>query len=147
MLMNQKDQIEIGPELNNLYQFSMGLPAKDKGHAIGNSEKIRVAHNSFTRQDPFFMEEETKPATDDDDVFHFISFVPFNGQLYELDGLQPGPISFGECSADDWLSKAREQIQARIQKYAAGEIKFNLLAITGDKMTKLETERTRLGQC
>jgi len=144
--MNQKDQIDIGPELNNLYQFSMGLPAKDKGHAIGNSEKIRVAHNSFTRQDPFFMEEETKPANDDD-VFHFISFVPFNGQLYELDGLQPGPISFGECSADDWLSKAREQIQARIQKYAAGEIKFNLLAITGDKMTKLETERTRLGQC
>ncbi len=112
--MNKQDQIDIGPELLNLAQFSYGLSAKDKGHAIGNSDKIRVAHNSFTRQDPFFMEEDSKAASDDDDVFHFISFVPFNGQLYELDGLQPGPISFGPCNAEDWLGKAREQIQARI---------------------------------
>lgn len=59
-------------------------------------------------------EEKSKNATEDDDVFHFISFVPFKGQLYELDGLQPGPISFGECTQEDWLSKAREQIQMRI---------------------------------
>jgi ubiquitin carboxyl-terminal hydrolase L5 len=123
------------------------LSAKDKGHAIGNSDKIRIAHNSFTRQDPFFMEEDTKAATDDDDVFHFISFVPVNGQLYELDGLQPGPISFGSCTTDDWLGKAREQIQARIQKYSETEVRFNLLAITGDKLTKFETERKKLGQC
>jgi len=87
------------------------------------------------------MEEDTKAATDDDDVFHFISFVPVNGQLYELDGLQPGPISFGSCTTDDWLGKAREQIQARIQKYSKTEVRFNLLAITGDKLTKFETER------
>jgi ubiquitin carboxyl-terminal hydrolase L5 len=93
--MNKQDQIDIGPELSNLAQFSTGLPARAKGYSIGNCEKIRVAHNSFTRQDPFFTEEESKPATDDDDVFHFISFVPFNGMLYELDGLQPGPICYG----------------------------------------------------
>jgi ubiquitin carboxyl-terminal hydrolase L5 len=93
------------------------------------------------------MEEESKAATDDDDVFHFISFVPVNGILYELDGLQPGPISFGECTADNWLGKAREQIQARIQKYSEKEVRFNLLAITGDKMSKLEKESERLSQC
>jgi ubiquitin carboxyl-terminal hydrolase L5 len=48
-------------------------------------------------------EEKSKNATEDDDVFHFISFIHFNGQLYELDGLQPGPISFGECTQEDWL--------------------------------------------
>ena len=79
--------------------------------AIGNSDKIRVAHNSFTRQDPFMIDDEDKkPAKEDDDVFHFISFVPFKGKLYELDGLQKGPICFGECTPEDWLSKAREQI-------------------------------------
>ena len=114
--------------------------------AIGNSDKIRIAHNSFTRQDPFMVDEETRAAKEDDDVFHFISFVPFKGKLYELDGLQKGPICFGECTAEDWLSKAREQIQKRIEKYAASEIRFNLLAIVGDKIVQMEKEAERLGQ-
>jgi len=94
--------------LTNLKQFSAALPSQEKGMAIGNSNKIRTAHNSFTRQDPFMIDEETKAAKEDDDVFHFISFVPFKGQLYELDGLQAGPISFGECTPENWLAKARE---------------------------------------
>ena len=109
ILMN-RSEIELGPELTNLRSFSAGLPSKEKGHAIGNSEVIRVAHNSFTRQDPFVMDEETKAAGKDDDVFHFISFVPHKNTLYELDGLQAGPISHGECSEETWLALAREQI-------------------------------------
>ena len=109
ILMN-RPEVEVGSELANLKSFTAGLPSREKGHAIGNSDKIRVAHNSFTRQDPFVMEEETKTATKDDDVFHFISFVPHNNTLYELDGLQAGPISHGECSEETWLALAREQI-------------------------------------
>ena len=112
--------------------------------ALGNSDKIREAHNSFTRQDPFMIDEETRAAKEDDDVFHFISFVPFKGQLYELDGLQAGPISYGECTTENWVSKARDQIQARIQKYSESEIKFNLLAIIGDKVQQMEAESQRL---
>jgi ubiquitin carboxyl-terminal hydrolase L5 len=62
-----------------------------------------------------------------------VGYVPYNGQLYELDGLQAGPISFGQCTDENWLSLARDQIQARIQKYAQSEIRFNLLAIVQDK--------------
>jgi ubiquitin carboxyl-terminal hydrolase L5 len=58
--------------------FSLPLPPREKGITIGNSDKVREAHNSFTRQDPFIIEEE-KTATKDDDVFHFVSYVPFNG--------------------------------------------------------------------
>ena len=90
------------------------------------------------------MEEETKVATKDDDVFHFISFVPHNNTLYELDGLQAGPISHGECSPETWLALAREQIQKRIENYASNEIRFNLLAIIGDQVTQFEKEKTRL---
>lgn len=63
-----------------------------------------------------------------------------NGQLYELDGLQQGPISFGECTEETWLPLAREMIQQRIQKYAASEIRFNLLAIVGDKLVQMQQE-------
>lgn len=94
-------------------------------------------HNSFARQDPFTIEEEDdKGGKEDDDVFHFISYVPYKGVLYELDGCQPGPISFGECNDDNWLSKARVEIQKRIEKYSQSEIRFNLLAIIDDKKEK-----------
>ena len=83
------------------------MTSKDKGMSIGNSEIIRETHNSFSRQDPFVMEED-RAAKEDDDVFHFIGYVPYKNQLYELDGLQDGPISFGECTDENWLALARE---------------------------------------
>jgi len=54
------------------------------------------------------MDEDSRPATKSDEVYHFISFVPFRNQLYELDGLQAGPISYGECSDETWLALAKE---------------------------------------
>jgi ubiquitin carboxyl-terminal hydrolase L5 len=89
------------------------------------------------------MEENEKPAGKDDEVYHFISFLPFKNQLYELDGLQAGPISYGECCDETWLALAKEQIQLRMQKYEGSEIRFNLLAIVGDKVDALEKDLSK----
>ena len=109
ILMNCTDRVDIGSELTNLRNFSMALGFADRGHAIGNSEQIRQTHNSFARNDPFIIEEEESPKGEGE-AFHFISYVPVKGKLYELDGLQKGPICFGECTDDNWLALAREQI-------------------------------------
>ena len=138
--MNQSDKIDIGTELSQIKSFSVGMSSKDKGWTIGNSDLIRQVHNSFARQDPFTIEEDDRAAKDDDDCFHFVGYVPYGGQLYELDGLQGGPISFGECTDDNWLSLARDQIQTRIQKYAQSEIRFNLLALVQDKKEQAQKQ-------
>jgi ubiquitin carboxyl-terminal hydrolase L5 len=62
--------------------------------AIENSDVIRNAHNSFARQEPFIFEQE-REATEKDDVFHFVSYLPFQNKLYELDGIQKGPVLIG----------------------------------------------------
>jgi ubiquitin carboxyl-terminal hydrolase L5 len=107
-----------------------------------NVDLIRGTHNSFARSDPF-QSDETRAATEDDDVYHFISFAAINGVLLELDGLQPGPINHGPCTDDEMPEKVLELIRDRTQKhFSADEIRFTVLAVTQDPRVKLRANPT-----
>ncbi|KAF4201014.1 hypothetical protein CNMCM8927_002223 [Aspergillus lentulus] len=124
--------INIGPELRSFKDFTTGFPPDLRGEALSNSETIRTAHNAFARASPF-VDETVRTAQDEEaDVYHFIAYTPVNGVLYELDGLQPYPISHGECVAETFPEKVIAVLQRRIARYPEGETRFNLMAVVRD---------------
>jgi len=117
-----------------------------KGEAIGNSEVIRASHNAFARPEPVFSEGSSKPAGEDDDVYHFISYVQVRGRVYELDGLKAGPVLLGEVGeGKEWTSVAAPALQERVASYAGGEIRFNLMALCRNRVEALEEQLAALG--
>lgn len=126
-----QDVVDIGPHLRSFREFAMNLPPDLRGEVLSNSEEIRTAHNSFARSAPFADETQRRPD-EGDDAFHFIAYTPVRGTLYELDGLQPAPISHGACSAAEFPTRVMEVLQRRVARYDATEIRFNLLAVVRD---------------
>jgi ubiquitin carboxyl-terminal hydrolase L5 len=133
VLLNASE-IDIGTTLMDFKGFTTGFSAEMKGHTLSNSEVIRLAHNSFSRNEPFLPDD--KDVSEKGEAFHFVAYVPFNHRVYELDGLKRGPILLGE--GDDWLSIVRPAIQQRIEKYQSSEIRFNLLAIIKNQQKVFE---------
>ena len=98
--------------------FTESFPPDIKGEAIGASEELKKAHNSFARTDAFLQEAKTHVATGMEDVFHFVAYIPYQDKVYELDGLQSGPIVIGDVTAgEDWMTVARTAIQERMNTF------------------------------
>jgi ubiquitin carboxyl-terminal hydrolase L5 len=141
VLLNKTDeeaQVEIGPSLREFRDFTSAFPSDLRGEALSNSDLIRDAHNSFARSSPF-VSDETKIATEDDDVYHFIAYTSINDTLYELDGLQPAPIRHGDagaCPKEIFADAVVPVLQRRIERYPPTEIRFNLLAMCEDLRIK-----------
>ncbi|KAG7204848.1 hypothetical protein KM043_005250 [Ampulex compressa] len=144
VLLNCKHpDISLGPNLEEFKNFCQSFDANMRGLALSNCDVIREVHNSFSRQTLF--EYDSRQASKDDALFHFISYVPIDGHLYELDGLKDGPIDLGVCLMDEkWVRSVMPIIQKRINKYNEGEIHFNLMAIVTDRKTLYERQKANV---
>ena len=135
ILLNNTDKLDIGPTLTELKTFTDGMDPATRGLAISNSEKIRIEHNKFAHPEPFVFTK--KIAKDGDDVFHFVAYIHFKDSIYEIDGLQKGPILIEKgVKNEEWIKKVKPSIQNRISLYSQSEIKFNLLALVPDRLEK-----------
>ncbi|RYC55698.1 hypothetical protein CHU98_g10509 [Xylaria longipes] len=80
-------------------------------------------------------------------AYHYIAFVPVDGQVWELDGLESLPLCLGPCppdAPDTWLHIASEAIQNRMSRQDDEYPSFNLLAICQSPLVTLSQNLARL---
>ncbi|EGY23176.1 Ubiquitin carboxyl-terminal hydrolase 2 like protein [Verticillium longisporum] len=131
VVMNKNNEVDIGDRLGEFREFAMALPPEFRGEALSNSELIREVHNSFAKSSPF-VDETQRGDEGGEDAFHFVAYSSIGGKLYELDGLQPAPISHGDCTPDEFPVKISGILSDRVATYASSEIRFNVLAMVRD---------------
>lgn len=132
-------QIELGDELTTFKSFTGEFPSDLKGEMIGNSELLRTVHNSFNSPDSFISERLSERSKGGEaEAFHFVSYLPIEGQFYELDGLKPSPQRIGECTDDNWIDKAVNHIQEKISSFGSEELRFSLMGVTADRLQTLQ---------
>ncbi|XP_022916742.1 ubiquitin carboxyl-terminal hydrolase calypso [Onthophagus taurus] len=134
--------IHLGDTLSRLKQHTHGMSPENKGWAIGNTPELACAHNSHAMPQAKRRLDKTGGGVSTGrftgEAFHFVSFVPINGRLFELDGLKPFPIDHGPWTIEtgDWTEKFRGVMSDRLG-LTAGEqyhdIRFNLMAVVPDR--------------
>ncbi|XP_070594785.1 ubiquitin carboxyl-terminal hydrolase BAP1 isoform X2 [Erythrolamprus reginae] len=141
------NSVDLGPTLSRMKEFTRGFSPESKGYAIGNAPELAKAHNSHARPEPRHLPEKQNgiSAVRTMEAFHFVSYVPIKGRLFELDGLKVYPIDHGPWAEDEeWTDKARRVIMERIGLATAGEpyhdIRFNLMAVVPDRRMKYESK-------
>lgn len=156
------DELNLGPTLTRLKEHTKIMDPENKGYAIGNVPEIAKAHNShasysslYARNKPNskargisfvirgnhrtnLQQQQNQPET-----YHFVSYVPINNRLYELDGLKNYPIDHGPVgSKEDWTEKFRSVIKHRLEK--KNDIRYNLMAVVPDRRLCLKAQVEKL---
>lgn len=139
ILLNCPD-LNLGPTLENLKAHVADMSPENKGLAIGNCPELAHAHNSHAV--PLGRRKQEKPILPTTgsrytaETFHFVSYVPINGNLFELDGLKRFPIDHGPWGEnEDWTDKFRRVIADRLGLNTGNEhdIRFALMAMVPDR--------------
>ena len=58
--------------------FTKSFDPQTAGLAMSNQEQLREVHNSFARQQVFELEDNS--GAKDEDLFHFVGYLPVNGR-------------------------------------------------------------------
>lgn len=148
-ILNHSDAIELGAELSNFHEFTQHLPPVMRGEMVGQQDKLREVHNSFSRTSMFSFEDDRRRKDDDkEEAYHFVTFTFKNDAVWELDGLRDGPVFIDSATPNTWVDIACAAIQARIEELAALDtsgsgqgISFALLAIVKDKLPSLRKRK------
>lgn len=111
--------------LSNEYEECKGVPKTDE------PPKNRGKRKPKAQKRPTAKKKRT------DDACHYKAFVPLDGKVWILDGLEWNPVCLGEASAEAWIHLAIEEL---VKKLAVAGNLSSILAISQSPTVTLRKE-------
>ncbi|KAJ8012566.1 hypothetical protein DPEC_G00044190 [Dallia pectoralis] len=122
---NQQNlEFELDSPLKRFLVESSKLSSEDKAAFLENDESIRVTHESSAQEG-----QTEAPSIDDKVDLHFIAFVNVGGDLYELDGRKPFPVTHGTTSEEFFLEDATA-VCKKFMDRDPSELRFTVVALS-----------------
>lgn len=90
-------ELEEGSILKKYIDQARNLSSEERGKLLENDASFSQSHQELA------VEGQTDANSGEAVNHHFVAFVNFNNELYELDGRRSYPISHGATSEDTFL--------------------------------------------
>ncbi|KAL2072296.1 hypothetical protein VTL71DRAFT_11639 [Oculimacula yallundae] len=149
--------LDLGENLQRFKEATQELKPPYRGKRLGENDFIRGIHNSFARRmdmlnaDLLLKNEyddwvktkknfpkkvpakkkkqaRKKKSSDDEPGYHFIAYVPIQGEVWRLDGMQREPVKLGDCG-HDWFDVASANIMQRALQYQDDGVEYSLMSL------------------
>lgn len=166
ILMNA-ETVELGEHLKQFKQFTSTFDPYSRGEAFASFDYVKRIHNSFAKK--MDMQEDDKHLASkvtksqklggrrasvattasidsiEDNALHFIAFLPIDGKVWKLDGMDAQPTSLGsyepENGPDGWLEIACTHLLTMMTE--AQDDDYSLLALVQSPLITLREELLR----
>lgn len=101
------------------------------------TEPVRRSQRQPKPRQDVYKTNTADDRDDDDDQagFHFIAYMPIDGHVWRMDGLDHFPQDMGEYGTGEWLDIAQASLAGRMAQYE-GTDSFNLMAVVHDSLTQ-----------
>eukprot|EP00920_Eleutheroschizon_duboscqi_P034079 GHVT01081754.1.p3 GENE.GHVT01081754.1~~GHVT01081754.1.p3 ORF type:complete len:178 (+),score=42.50 GHVT01081754.1:576-1109(+) len=104
---------------------SAKLSPEERAKALEEDTEIEKAHHDAEQQG----QSRVPPPEEEIDV-HFVTLVPFDGCLFELDGRKKFPINHGPTTKATFLKDAAKIARSNFIDVNPSDIRFQMIAIT-----------------
>ncbi|GFR86425.1 ubiquitin carboxyl-terminal hydrolase [Elysia marginata] len=124
-LANNQKQISFDESkpFKDFLEKTQAMNAEDKAKYLEKDEKMGAAHEDCAQQG-----DTRAPSVDERVKAHFVTFVNFNGSLYELDGRKEGPVFHGSTSDESVLEDSIEVVK-KFMARDPDNVNFNVMAL------------------
>ncbi|KAF2433821.1 ubiquitin carboxyl-terminal hydrolase, partial [Tothia fuscella] len=146
-IVNNIPEVDLGEQLKHFKDDTMDLDPMERGRRLDKFDHLKAIHNSFARKIDILQldlglwqdreaakkpTESVKDVYDNDSAYHYVAYMPIDGTIWKLDGLDDSPQNLGECDHETWLNITAPLLQERMAEFSAAGVNFNMMALVKD---------------